>query len=247
MVAAAGVWLLMNRQAVYRQPVPKLEQLELNQQPTADQPSTDYQSPPANDMPKSLPEPATTGQTALESAIEQRRSVRDFSKQPLSLQQLGQLLWSAQGITDEQTGFRAAPSAGALYPLTIYAAVGNVEALEAGIYQYQVETHALKLVAEQDQRPEITSAAVQQQFINEASVVILIAADFDITAAKYGGRAEQYVYLEAGHAAQNILLQTTALGLGAVPVGAFDDNSLQQIFRLTDQDPLYLIVVGTKD
>ena len=186
-----------------------------------------------------LPPPQTVGRLSLEEALEQRRSVREFSGDFVSDAELSQLLWAAQGITDPG-GYRTAPSAGALYPLELYAVT------RAGAFHYDPHRHELQRVAEDDLRPELYSAALEQESVLEAPLVVVITAVYARTQCKYGAdRGERYVHMEAGHAAQNLLLQAVALGLGAVPIGAFDDAQIQQALGLpSDHVPLYLIPVG---
>jgi len=194
-----------------------------------------------------LPAPRTTGRTSLEQAIAFRRSVRRYARDPLSLSGLGQLLWAGQGITDQAGGLRAAPSAGATYPLELLAFVGEagVTGLDAGVYEYLPERHSLHLLHPGDRRPELSAAALQQSFIQEAPASILICANFARTARHYGERALRYVYLEAGHAAQNIALQAVALGLASVPAGAFNDAAVRGLIgRDQAPDPVYLVSAG---
>jgi SagB-type dehydrogenase family enzyme len=165
--------------------------------------------------------------------------VREFSEKQLTLAELGQLLWAAQGVTN-QYGFRTAPSAGALYPLEVYAVMAE------GVYRYEPPGHRLIVHAAGDLRPQLYEAALRQNPIRAAPVVFVIAAVYGRTAVKYGDeRSPRYVHLEAGHAAQNILLQAVALNLGAVPIGAFYDDRVKQVLKLpSDQQPLYLIPTG---
>ncbi len=194
-----------------------------------------------------LPKPKFSGTTSLEESLYKRRSIRNYKNEPLTLQEVSQLLWSMQGITDEGWGLRTSPSAGALYPLEIYIVVGNVINLESGIYKYSPQNHSLKKILNGDKRKEIFNAALQQESIIQAPANIVITAVFQRTAKKYGSRAERYVWLEAGHAAQNLLLQVTALGLGAVPIGAFYDEKVKVVLGLQkDEEPLYIIPVGKK-
>jgi SagB-type dehydrogenase family enzyme len=176
---------------------------------------------------------------ALEEALGSRRSVREYGDQPLTTAELGQLLWAAQGITNER-GFRTAPSAGALYPLEIYLLTPE------GVFHYEPQHHRLGLVSQDDARPALHQAALKQEQVLRAPAVFVLAAVYARTAQKYGQeRSPRYVHLEAGHAAQNLLLQATALGLGAVPIGAFHDQEVQKALSLpADHQPLYLIPVG---
>jgi SagB-type dehydrogenase family enzyme len=186
-----------------------------------------------------LPAPAHTSKVSLEEALYRRRSVREFSARPLTEQQIGQLLWAAQGITSSD-GLRTAPSAGALYGLEIYVATS------AGFYHYAPEGHQLERRSEEDLRPALRRAALDQESILGAAAVFVIAAVYARIAAKYGKeRGVRYAHLEAGHAAQNLLLQAVALGLGGVSVGAFRDEQVQNVLSLpADQSPLYLIPIG---
>lgn len=183
---------------------------------------------------------------SLEESLKKRRSVREFSKDSLSLSQISQLLWATQGIT-EAWGGRTAPSAGALYPLEIYLVAGNVKNLPAGVYKYEPFKHRLIKVSDGDKRGKLSYAALGQPWVKEAAVNFVIAAVYERTTKKYGERGKKYVHIEVGHAAQNLLLQATALQLGAVPVGAFFDSEVKKLVGLKeDEQPLYIIPVGKK-
>lgn len=186
-----------------------------------------------------LPTPRAKGKLTLEEALTKRRSVREFRDVPLTLEELGQLLWAAQGIT-HPSGYRTAPSAGALYPLEMYVITQD------GTYHYDAVGHRLSLHQKGDLRPALHSAALQQEPVLKAPAVFVITAVYERTEQKYGQeRSPRYVHLEAGHAAQNLLLQAVALDLGAVPIGAFNDNKVKEALLLPDsQQPLYLIPVG---
>jgi len=186
-----------------------------------------------------LPAPQLKGTLTLEETLAQRRSVRAFSDAPLTPAELGQLLWAAQGTT-HPSGLRTAPSAGALYPLEVYAVTREAT------YHYEPQGHRMAVNIPGDVRPALHAAALRQEPVLSAPAVIVIAAVYARTAQKYGAdRSPRYVHLEAGHAAQNILLEAVALNLGAVPIGAFEDEKVKQALRLpTDQPPLYLIPVG---
>ena len=186
-----------------------------------------------------LPPASVNGAISLEESIAKRRSAREFSSKPLSIEQIGQLLWAAQGITEKRSDLRAAPSAGALYPLETYVV------LPAGIYHYNPLRHELKRVKEGDRRLELQKAALNQEAVSAAPAVFVFAAVYERTAAKYGDRASRYVPIEAGHACQNLLLQATAQNLVGVPVGAFDDQRVAEIVKLEkNESPLYLVPVG---
>ena len=186
-----------------------------------------------------LPEPAFQGNVSLEETLNLRRSVRNFEDTPLTFAQIGQLLWAAQGVT-HPAGLRTAPSAGALYPLEVYAATQD------GLYRYNPTDHSLEEIFSHDPRPDLHQAALRQDSVRDAPLVIVITAAFSRTAQKYGdARTPQYVYLEAGHAAQNILLQAVALELGAVPIGAFYDDQVIEVLSLpADETPIYIIPIG---
>jgi SagB-type dehydrogenase family enzyme len=191
-----------------------------------------------------LPKPAVDGDVSLEAAIRERRSIRAYSNRPLSLAEVAQLLWAAQGVTSRDGG-RAAPSAGALYPLELYLVAGNVDTLPAGLYHYQPGGHRLRRVADGDLRKPLAEAALDQSWVRRAPAVIVIAGVYERSAKKYGERARRYTRIETGHAAQNVYLQAVALGLGTVIVGAFEDDEVRQVLGLpADQAPLALMPAG---
>jgi SagB-type dehydrogenase family enzyme len=185
-----------------------------------------------------LPQPEVTGGGSLADALARRRSVRVYQPRPLDMADISQLLWAAQGVTSS-TGQRTAPSAGGLYPLELYLVT------ESGRYHYDPNRHQLEVLGEDDVRTELSRAALSQEAVEEAAAVFVVAAVYSRTEQKYGERAERYVKLEAGHAAQNLLLQAVSLGLGAVPIGAFHNDEVQEVLDLpNDHEPLYLIPVG---
>jgi SagB-type dehydrogenase family enzyme len=186
-----------------------------------------------------LPAPKLKGRLSLEQAINQRRSKRRFSAKELSLAQISQLLWSAQGITSRDQGFRAAPSAGALYPMEIYL-VGK-----DGLFHYLPESHKLEQLISEDLRQELARACLDQGCVAQAPVDIVIAAVYERVSSRYGQRGRRYTDMEAGHIAQNIHLQAVALGLGSVSVGAFNERAVKRLLVLTDDEqPLYVIPIG---
>jgi SagB-type dehydrogenase family enzyme len=194
-----------------------------------------------------LPPPVLDGTLSVETAISQRRSQRHFSGQPLTLVQVGQILWAAQGVSGRVERRRTVPSAGALDPLVAFLAVREegVEGLAAGVYCYEPGSHELRGMADGDVSEAAVEAALGQDFLGTAPVCILIAADCARTAERYAGRAERYVHMEAGHAGQNVSLQAEALGLGTVMVGAFDDERMAAAFCLPNVlRPLYVMPVG---
>ena len=191
-----------------------------------------------------LPAPQHRGLVSVERALGTRRSIRNFNKLPLELEETSQLLWSAQGITHSR-GYRTAPSAGALYPLEVYAAIGNVTDLEAGIYKYIIREHTLMEKAAGDCRQDICRAALHQSYIAAAPVVLLFCTVNERVMNKYGDRGMRYVFMEVGHAAQNVCLQAVALGLGTVVIGAFHDSDVKAAAHLAQNEhPAYIIAVG---
>lgn len=192
-----------------------------------------------------LPKPTKDGKITLEKAIGLRRSVRSFADKPLSLAQASQLLWSAQGITDSANGLRAAPSAGACYPIALYLVAGRVEGLEPGIYLYSPSGHLLLKKAGGDTREKLGRAALNQASVRKAPAVLALAADYGRIKPRYQERSTRYTDMEAGHIGQNVSLQAVSLGLGTVMVGAFDDSGVKGALGLPDGEiPLYLIPVG---
>ena len=187
----------------------------------------------------SLPGPVLKGKMTVEEAIGQRRSVRQFKDRALTVEEVGQLCWAGQGITDAERGFRASPSAGALYPIELY--VVRAE----GVDRYVPAAHGLERQVTGDVRKALAGASLGQSPVSEAPVCVVIAAVVERTARKYGGRAERYCWLEAGHVAQNILLQATAMKMAGVPVGAFQDREAAAVLKLPkDTSVLYLLPIG---
>jgi SagB-type dehydrogenase family enzyme len=196
------------------------------------------------DEPVTLPKLRDESTTSVEQALLKRRSIREFRNLPLALDDLGQLLWAAQGITD-RVGFRTAPSAGALYPLEVYAVAGNIQGLPTGLYRYIPNGHALRRIADGDKRQTLGRAAYDQPPIAEAPAVLALCAVYERVTGKYGERGLRYVHMEAGHAAQNVYLQAVSLQLGTVVLGAFDDKGVKGVLNLDRQEnPLYLMPVG---
>jgi SagB-type dehydrogenase family enzyme len=192
----------------------------------------------------SLPEPRLEGTISVERALAERRSVREFAEGPLPLGDVTQLLWAAQGITDGR-GHRTAPSAGALYPLEVYLVAGAVSGIAPGAYRYDPQHHRLLPLSRRDLRGPLAAAALEQDFVAEAPAVLVLAAVYERTARKYGGRAPRYAHMEMGHAAQNVYLQSVALGLGTCMVGAFRDAQLKRVLALPEEvEPLGLMPIG---
>jgi SagB-type dehydrogenase family enzyme len=194
-----------------------------------------------------LPKPRYKSGISIEEAILNRRSVRNYSEEPMNLEEVSQLLWSAQGITDEKRKFRAAPSAGALYPLEVFLVVGNVSKLEDGIYRYDPFNHAVTKLMEGDYRDALSLASLGQSCVRNGAVSIIFAGVYDRITGKYGDRGIKYIYMEAGHAAQNVYLQAEALKLSTVVVGAFLDDKVKEVIGMKEEEmPLYILPVGKK-
>lgn len=195
-----------------------------------------------------LPAPEKEGGTGLWGAVSRRRSVRRYTNRALSLSELSQLLWASQGITGGagRLGLRAAPSAGATFPLETYAAANRVEGLACGIYRYLPGEHALILHRPGECGTALAAAALGQRMLAEAPAVIIWSAVFGRTASRYGQRAVRYVYLEAGHAAQNLALAAVALGLATCQVGAYSDDEVNRIAGVDgrEESVIYMSVVG---
>ncbi|MBN2144680.1 MAG: SagB/ThcOx family dehydrogenase [Candidatus Aureabacteria bacterium] len=188
-----------------------------------------------------LPNPSLSGDNSFEKVLSQRRSVRNFAHGSLSIQEISQLVWSAQGITDRGNAFRTAPSAGATFPLEIYLMTWE------GVFHYLPEKHALDTMQKGDFRFELAKACFSQMFIKDAPLIIIFSAIFGRTTSRYGTRGEKYIYIEAGHAAQNIHLQAVAMNLGSVPIGAFSDDNVHGLLGLPENEQvLYIIPIGKK-
>jgi len=195
-----------------------------------------------------LVSPQKEGGMNLWEAIRKRRSVRDFMNEPISQADISQLLWAAQGITKKIMGseLRAVPSAGALYPVETYLIIHNVEDVEPGIYHYNVQNHSLERISAGDFRAQIAQAALDQEFLAEANVVFVWTAVFERSKWKYKERAYRYVYLDAGHIAQNLALAAVSLGLGSCQIAALYDDEVNELLGVDgrEESVLYLTAVG---
>lgn len=188
-----------------------------------------------------LSKPKIKGTVSVEETIQERRSVRNYASKEISMEDISQLLWACQGITSQRGDLRAAPSAGALYPLEVYLVKKD------GAFHYIPEGHKLEIIRDRDVKKDLAVASYGQNYVAAAAIDIVICAVYERVTSKYGERGMRYTYMEAGHAAQNIFLQATALGLDSVPVGAFDDAAVSEILNLPkDVKPLYILPVGYK-
>lgn len=193
-----------------------------------------------------LPEPAYKSDVSIEEALGKRRTVRNYADQPVRLEELGQLLWAAQGVTDKEKGLRTAPSAFSVYPLKVYVVADRIEGLPAGFYGYSPEDHALVGINPYNLKNRIF-LAVKQPSVKRASGLIIIAGRYEEMQEKLGNKemARFCVHAEAGHIAQNIYLQTVSLGLGTVSIGGFDDEEMVKILGLNkNEDIFYIMPVG---
>jgi SagB-type dehydrogenase family enzyme len=194
-----------------------------------------------------LPPPGRPGAVSVEEALDSRKSVRRFKSDALELHEVSRLLWAVRGrgFDGITRATRSYPSAGGIYPLTVYLVAGDVRGLDPGVYRYVEKSHALELVGRGDRRMPLAEAALGQLFIAGAPAVVVIAAEYARTARKYGSRgSERYVPLDAGHAAQSLHLQAVALGLSSVPVGAFRDAQVKDTLGLRNEEPLLIVPVG---
>jgi SagB-type dehydrogenase family enzyme len=186
-----------------------------------------------------LTEPSKTNKYTLYDALLNRRSVRDFSGREIEPEKISMLLWAAQGITEKGKGFRTAPSAGALYPLDVF--LFNKD----GVFQYLPDGHKLLQLRANDMRNELFKACLFQGSVAKADTVLAITAVYERTTGKYGNRGIRYADIEAGHVCQNILLAAVSLELGAVPIGAFEDDKILEILNLSKKyTPIYIIPIG---
>lgn len=192
--------------------------------------------------------PPLGGKLSLDEALRKRKSVRDFSEQPLALEGLSYLLWASSGIRESRGGhdLRTAPSAGALYPIETYVLVNSVQGIDAGLYHYDIKGHALELLREGRLGEELAHAALEQDMCADAPVVFIWTAIFERSRWKYGQRAYRYVYLDAGHVAANLALSAVAMGLGSCQIAATFDDEVNELLSVdgVEESVLYLSVVG---
>jgi len=196
-----------------------------------------------------LPQPDVTGQVPLEKSIKSRRTIRAFASTSIALKDFSQMLWAAQGVIEPGGFRRSVPSGGALYPVDVYAVVGEggVQEIDSGVYHYEPKTHEITLVKEGDYRRELAKAALGQMWMAGAPVTLIVTAEYERSSSKYGERGVRYSMIEAGHVGQNIFLQAEALGLGAGIVGAFHDQEVIWVAKLHQgHEPLLIMPVGFK-
>jgi len=199
------------------------------------------------DRQMNLPKPRLIGGVSVEEAIKHRRTIRSYLSKPITTEQFSQLFWAAQGITEDGGYKRSAPSGGALYPMNIYAVVGDngVERLKAGIYRYDPHDHTALLITEGDFRTDVARASYSQMWMARAPLNLVITSEYRRITIKYGSRGERYAMIEAGHVGQNIFLQAEALGLKAGIVGAFHDKDVIRVMKINRfHEPLLILPLG---
>jgi len=190
-----------------------------------------------------LPEPEKDSSVSIELALNLRKSVREYTGESLTLQEISQIMWAAQG--ENEQGSRTAPSAGALYPIEVYLVLSSVDGLVSGIYKYQPDSHSLVLIKEGEYGQKLSEASLSQESIAKAPAVIVLAGVAERLTVKYGERGERFMYVEVGHVAQNILLQGVSMELGAVTIGAFNDDAVHQLLLMeASEQPLYVLPIG---
>ncbi len=198
-----------------------------------------------------LPVPSLDGSVSVEDAINKRRSVREFTDQPLSMADLSQCVWSAQGTTGND-GKKVAPSAGAVYPVTLYVVVGVIENLSAGLYRYEPNRHTLEAIRAGELRAQLRDAALEEQpWIGQAASILVIAADIAKASSAFqqqppaGQRGLRYIYMEVGAIAENVYLQGQTIGVGVVFIGGFDDQKVMDVLKLpSPYTPVGLVCLG---
>ncbi len=196
-----------------------------------------------------LPAPEKEGGKGLWTVLQERASIRDYGPEFLSLQEVSQLLWAGQGITRErgEWQFRTAPSAGALYPIETYLGINRVADLTPGLYHYEVRYHRLAFLKEDPLIGQaMTRAALGQTIFQRAAIIFIWTAVISRLVRKYGERAHRYIFMDAGHVAQNLYLAATALDLGCCAVGAFFDDEVNALLDLDghDETAVYLATIG---
>jgi SagB-type dehydrogenase family enzyme len=193
-----------------------------------------------------LPEPRFESEMSVEEALKNRRSVRSYKQEALTMEEVSQILWAAQGIT-AQNRFRTAPSAGATYPLDVYLVAGRVDGLDPGVYKYIPSGHKIELIDKGDKRSALTRASLNQSSVANAPASFVITGTYGRTTGRYGERGVLYTHIEVGHAAQNIYLQCESMGLGTVYIGAFTPDTVAEIITARKNEiPFAVFPVGRK-
>ena len=195
-----------------------------------------------------LPEPKDLSGMSFNEALLKRKSIREYSLEPIQLDQLSYILWAANGIRNREASqeFRTAPSAGALYPIETYLVVSDVSDLNPGIYHYSVQKHELETLKKGKFTREMVRAGMGQEMLRKAAVTFVWTAIFERSKWKYRQRAYRYVYLDTGHIAENLALAATSLGLGSCQIGALFDDEVNLIIGVDgiEESVLYMSTVG---
>jgi SagB-type dehydrogenase family enzyme len=195
-----------------------------------------------------LNKPNILTKKCLNDVLMNRKSIRDFSEKSVNIQELSYLLWASTGIQRKEFGYdyRTAPSAGALYPIETYLIINNVEDMPKGVYHYLIKDHSLEELKLGGYYFEIAKATLDQEMCATAGIVFIWTAIFNRSKCKYGQRAYRYIYLDAGHIAQNLILASTSLNLGSCPIAAFYDEEVNNIICVdgVEESVLYMCVVG---
>jgi SagB-type dehydrogenase family enzyme len=181
-----------------------------------------------------LPAPRSDGGMPLEAAMAKRRSVREFKPESISIRELSQLLWAAQGVTGPK-GQRTAPSAMAKYPLSIYIVPARVDGLAPGLYRYKADGHELETVGP-DKRAAVLETVPKQTALQQAAVVFIVAMNYQKSAQNVTEQTRRYVHMETGLAAQNLLLEAVALKLGSVVVGGINAEAVRKAANLPEAE-----------
>ncbi len=209
--------------------------------------NTDSNEKSSSDRLIKLPDPKLKSLVSVEEALQSRRSTRRFRDEQLDLTIVSQILWSAQGITSNEQGYRTAPSAGASYPLETYIVANNIDGLQSGLYQYIPDSHQVREVFNGNLSAELANAALRQTSVRDGALVVIIAAVYDRITGRYGERGIKYTHMEVGHVGQNIHLQAESLGLGTVVIGAFNDDQVKEVLRFPENViPLYIMPIGKR-
>lgn len=195
-----------------------------------------------------LPAPLTDGPIPFENILANRRTVREYASEAMSIDGAAQLLWAAYGITEHGIwNRRTVPSAGAIYPMEIYLIAGDIEEIGPGVYRYDAEEHTLEPMRAGDIRPDLAEACTQQEWMEHAPMAIVICTDFAKATSKYGERGAFYAFFEAGHIAQNIYLQGESMGIGIAEVATFEDEELSGVVgQALNHRPLLVMAAGWK-
>ncbi len=195
-----------------------------------------------------LPQPRTDGGISVEKALLERRSIRSFTGEPLTLDEVSSLCWAAQGVTDDK-GHRTSPSAMATYPLEVYLLAGNVTGLPSGVYHYSPQGHNLTLISKGNKIPDLFNSSMggKEDWRKSAPAVFIVTGVFERINKVLGQDLSRFVYVEAGTASENLLLEVVSLDLGATYTAGFDENKTRECLGLASgETPIGVLPVGHK-